>query len=377
MSLITRCPACGTMFKVVTDQLKVSQGWVRCGHCSEVFDASLHLQSAPEPASPSPRPPETFNSSPVYAPSSDPAPEPAGQPKRLSEPDPEAAWSPGVFFVDSQGLPSSESQTSAVDSDHLTDFDSAAWKQGQAVKPLNKTDTLELNEFSEATREHAIGGHGPVSDSVAAPEDREGTLSEFPLEAADATQDVSFVRDARREAMWRSPGVRVALGFIALVLIAVLFLQVLVQQRDSVAALEPRFKPWLKTLCSYMQCEVAPLRRIESVVIDSSSFNKLDADSYRLSFSLKNTGTAQVAMPSLEVTLTDMQDQALVRRVLTPAELGLAVTILGAGSEAAGVVVMQVLDNNTATAAGTPASNVPASTGPLRVVGYRVLAFYP
>ncbi|MGH8805141.1 MAG: zinc-ribbon domain-containing protein, partial [Polaromonas sp.] len=29
MSLITRCPACGTMFKVVTDQLKVSQGWVR------------------------------------------------------------------------------------------------------------------------------------------------------------------------------------------------------------------------------------------------------------------------------------------------------------------------------------------------------------
>src|SRR5689334_20015778 len=43
MSLITRCPACGTMFKVVTDQLKVSQGWVRCGHCAEVFDASAHL----------------------------------------------------------------------------------------------------------------------------------------------------------------------------------------------------------------------------------------------------------------------------------------------------------------------------------------------
>src|SRR3990167_4634375 len=43
MSLITRCPACGTMFKVVTDQLKVAQGWVRCGHCVEVFDASTHL----------------------------------------------------------------------------------------------------------------------------------------------------------------------------------------------------------------------------------------------------------------------------------------------------------------------------------------------
>ena len=31
------------MFKVVADQLKVAQGWVRCGHCAEVFDASAHL----------------------------------------------------------------------------------------------------------------------------------------------------------------------------------------------------------------------------------------------------------------------------------------------------------------------------------------------
>jgi len=43
MSLITSCPACGTMFRVVPDQLKISEGWVRCGHCSEVFDASKHL----------------------------------------------------------------------------------------------------------------------------------------------------------------------------------------------------------------------------------------------------------------------------------------------------------------------------------------------
>ncbi len=46
MGLITRCPGCGTMFKVVPDQLKISEGWVRCGHCSDVFDASAHLQPA-------------------------------------------------------------------------------------------------------------------------------------------------------------------------------------------------------------------------------------------------------------------------------------------------------------------------------------------
>ena len=32
------------MFKVVADQLKIAQGWVRCGQCGEVFDASGQLQ---------------------------------------------------------------------------------------------------------------------------------------------------------------------------------------------------------------------------------------------------------------------------------------------------------------------------------------------
>jgi predicted Zn finger-like uncharacterized protein len=39
MSLATSCPSCGTVFRVVQDQLKVSEGWVRCGHCQEVFNA--------------------------------------------------------------------------------------------------------------------------------------------------------------------------------------------------------------------------------------------------------------------------------------------------------------------------------------------------
>lgn len=39
MSLATRCPACHTVFRVVQDQLRVSEGWVRCGQCQEVFNA--------------------------------------------------------------------------------------------------------------------------------------------------------------------------------------------------------------------------------------------------------------------------------------------------------------------------------------------------
>jgi predicted Zn finger-like uncharacterized protein len=46
VSLATRCPACGTTFKVVQDQLRISDGWVRCGRCSEIFDGNENLQSA-------------------------------------------------------------------------------------------------------------------------------------------------------------------------------------------------------------------------------------------------------------------------------------------------------------------------------------------
>lgn len=46
MNQTTRCPACQTRFKVVADQLRISQGWVRCGHCQQVFDATLSLQPA-------------------------------------------------------------------------------------------------------------------------------------------------------------------------------------------------------------------------------------------------------------------------------------------------------------------------------------------
>jgi predicted Zn finger-like uncharacterized protein len=57
MSLATRCTACGTAFRVVQDQLKVSGGWVRCGSCGEVFNArdglfEVHAGTPSEPGSP-------------------------------------------------------------------------------------------------------------------------------------------------------------------------------------------------------------------------------------------------------------------------------------------------------------------------------------
>lgn len=49
MTLTTRCPGCHTVFKVVQDQLRLADGWVRCGRCAETFpahDALAQLQAA-------------------------------------------------------------------------------------------------------------------------------------------------------------------------------------------------------------------------------------------------------------------------------------------------------------------------------------------
>lgn len=43
MNLATRCPSCNTVFRVAQDQLKASDGWVRCGRCQHVFSAMERL----------------------------------------------------------------------------------------------------------------------------------------------------------------------------------------------------------------------------------------------------------------------------------------------------------------------------------------------
>lgn len=377
MSLITRCPACGTMFKVVADQLKVSQGWVRCGHCAEVFDASLHLQ----PAQNSPQVPPPYYPEPQPQPY-DGQPHQGAFPQQTSEPllqTPETvqsgqlqddpSWTPGVFFNGQLPVPTSQAYADARPMPNQSQATAAVPGDEQLRDPY-APDLVEADEYGEAVRVMAATAREGDGDNHSTQLYTENSVRGPLLDESGASHDVSFVRDAKRKAFWRKPFVRLVLVALSLLLAAGLLLQIAVQQRDQIAALQPVLKPWLDAVCDRMHCHVGPLRRIESVVIDSSTFNKMDADSYRLSFSLKNTGATPVAMPHLEVTLTDMQDQAVVRRVLSPAQFGASTSMLVSGSDFAGFVVMQVPAADTSAAAAV-------TSAPLRVAGYRMLAFYP
>lgn len=192
-----------------------------------------------------------------------------------------------------------------------------------------------------------------------------------------SAHDVSFVRDARRHAFWRGAGVRSLLAITAVVLLLVLFAQVARFQRNTLAAWMPSLGPLLQAVCGPLNCEVEPSKQIESVLIDSSSFNKIATDAYRLKVVIKNAGAIALAMPSLELTLTDTQDQALLRRILAPGELGATEGALAAGAEFSGVVAIRVSNLVTSANASASAASSPKPSAPLRIAGYRVLAFYP
>ena len=199
-----------------------------------------------------------------------------------------------------------------------------------------------------------------------APEDGERmTLPPWAPEWAPTTveplpPEVSFVREARRQAFWQRPASRAALILLVGALVLALGLQWALQQRDRLAAAQPRLKPWLAALCVPFACKIGPPRQIEAVAIEGSSFSRLGTDAFRLSLSLRNSAATEVAMPSLELTLTDLQDQPVLRRVLHPADLGAPPALAASGEWSTGTALA-----------------VDAQAGAPRVAGYRLIAFYP
>ena len=219
----------------------------------------------------------------------------------------------------------------------------------ESVKP--SLPSVEFPSIDEAT---GVKEAKPATPDLRADQSSEVEDDEEP----DAAEDVSFVKAARRRAFWRKPLVRSGLVVLGLGLATALAAQVAVHERNRVAAVAPQLRPLLLALCEPLGCELAPLRQISEVVIDSSSFNKARGDSYVLAVTMKSRSTVALEMPAVELTLTDAQDQPVLRRVLLPAEMGAPQELAAGGEWSASVSVL-------------------VTTGGARVAGYRLLAFYP
>jgi len=316
------------MFKVVPDQLRVSEGWVRCGQCSEVFDANANLQ---DPAAVS-----NSGSAPAMArvdintgdtaPQEDPVAEVAPEPKSERE------VAEAVEAEEPEVDPFLAVNPHALHIDPLED--------GVAA-----TEPELLPEPIAAAEEHVAPHAVDVVEGIDAEELHHAFLQ--PRTAPPPPQ--------------QRPAVRAALALLGVILGAGLLLQVVVHERDRIVALEPATKAALGPLCDLLGCRIAPLRQIESVVIDSSSFSKVRGDVYRLGFTLKNTAQTPLATPALELTLTDLQDQAVVRKVFAVTDFAEKQTVLEPGAE---------------LPASLPVSVRLGSNGE-KISGYRLLSFYP
>ncbi|MFN9745760.1 MAG: zinc-ribbon and DUF3426 domain-containing protein [Betaproteobacteria bacterium] len=318
-SLATRCRSCGTVFRVVADQLRVSEGWVRCGRCLQVFNAleglvdletGLPLRegaaglageggaSGFEVAQPAPRP----GSPPLPAPATS---TPPGAPTE---------WPPGDATL--------------------------------ADTPRDRTKTP------------------PVSTAAAA-----GAASPAPAPALDDLRAEpalapSFVRQADRAARWRRPGVRAALAGMALLAATLLAAQVAHTWRDRLAARAPALAPLLEQGCDWLGCEVGPARLLDALSVESSGLLRVERSNlYKLQVSLRNRAEHPVALPALDLSLTDARGQLVARRVLQPADLGASAATIPPGRDLALQATLQ------STAAADGSSRV--------IAGYTVEMFYP
>ncbi len=318
MSLATRCPACGTVFRVVRDQLKVSEGWVRCGRCSEVFNASERLFELEQglPAG------GVVAAAPTTAPRAD---------------------RPATARVGSALAPASQpelplSPTPGTAIEHNAE---------SAPEPVAATEEREGFGVGNAAA-------GSPADLVAAPP--EPVHADVLDMRAEPTP--GFVLRAERAERWRQPRWRAGLALLSLLLALTLAAQVTLHYRDEVAAAWPAARPALSAACAWLGCRIEPPRHIDSLAVDSSGLVRVEgSELYRLSLVVRNHASMPVHMPAVDLTLTDAQGQTTARRVLLAAELGQRDDSVPAQAEATLHGVLEV-------------------DGP-RIAGYTIDLFYP
>jgi predicted Zn finger-like uncharacterized protein len=248
-------------------------------------------------------------------------------------------------------------------------------------KPAAPAATRSASGYLRAPAQDTVldaGGMEPAVSATAAAVAREQTTRKWvrpddqpdPLPTSGRFSPARFspnflrhrnAREARPGARrWGRIAVRVAV--VLLMLAAVL--QAAYLARSQLAGRFPALRPMLEAACAPMGCEVPPWRDIDALRIESSQLQKQDedGDEYQLSVALRNHGAATVALPAIELVLTDLQDQLLLRRVLQPGEY------LAPGERA---LARQGLAANT---------ELPVRVRfrtPHSAANYRVLIFYP
>lgn len=302
----TRCPDCGTVFRVTSEQLRRKAGKVRCGHCQSVFNAFdqwLSDSDEPEvnaPASatheafvePLPTEPELVFEATIIEPEPD---LPEQVETLVEEPFEEVIEVLPLEIIESE-MPAE--QTAPVEPESVPEIESPA--PGDSVVLEDSQETPE--ESTQAARDAGLVAARELNDTTAYNRWAAGTLASDGLGG--------FAGESAKRAVW--PFV-----LVSILLIIALLGQLLYYFRGEIVLRMPSAAPLYQLLAIDI-----PLPRNPALV--SIETSDLQSDNARglfvLQATLKNRADHAQAWPALELSLTDTNDSVVSRRVMYAAE---------------------------------------------------------
>jgi predicted Zn finger-like uncharacterized protein len=337
----TRCPGCGTIFRVTAEQLALREGQVRCGHCRAVFDANDHVIAldarrsddvgVPDELAAG-RPTITLRSAAAL----EPVDERPAQPE--ASPIDERPAQPEASPVDER---SAEPEPSPVDERGAEPEPSPVDERGAELEP---SPTVPIAD--DALSETSIGDAQPEADA--------------PIDVRALDRAGRFEWKPRKPLRERP---RTLYGAAIVSLLIAFAAQGLFEYRDALAAHAPVTRAFLRGACHLLGCAIEPVRDPAALSIEASD---LQADpGHRgllvLSATIRNRAPYTIALPYLELTLTDASDQVVVRRAFAPADYVGRASDPAAGIPGNGENAVKLFLDASATAQA----------------GYRLYLFYP
>ncbi len=369
MSLATRCTSCHTAFRVVQDQLKVSEGWVRCGRCESVFNALEELfdlgnddaarreilTSTPTPASPGDSAFERTRRVPRTE--EHPASADAVKAVAPSAVDEAAASDEEAGADEAAGFaPSSSLDDLLADPIDAHIFRNRRGADGDRLA-VAKVRERDRNEFSDARFDSDLFSDPAEADDATPGEAMTTGAGDLPLESSGGPHQPDFLRRAERRARWRSGPVRGAVAVVAIAAAVVFGLQFADHFRDRIAAEWPITAPALSAWCRAAGCSLQAPRQVDAITVESTALSRaIGREGYVLAVTLRSRARHALSLPWVDLALTDANGRLVARRALSPRDFGAAST-LPASAE---VPLQLTLD-----------------AGATRVAGYTVEIFYP
>ena len=312
MALAARCPHCRALFRVVADQLKLRGGLVRCGECRQVFDAigSLsyvddralsHEEEAPIGGAALPGPP-------VPAPISAPAPAPIRPaPPRPSHYHPTARVSPAA----AKAPPDRIRRALEPIRDELAVPTLFGAPDGQVAEPHDEDTAVTAR-----IKPHRIAAADPGTYAVPAGEDDSAEAAS--AEEAEEPEAPSFLPT---EDQLRAQRLRRALGIACVPLALLAVLQIGLALRNDALEAWPSLRPMLARTCRLYGCSIGWPEHAELLTIVGSELAAIPGtDVIELNAAIRSRAPFVMALPAIEVTLTDTQNRTIARKVFRPVD---------------------------------------------------------